>query len=250
MPEIQYFPFAFALSFSHLCYLQVIPPKGWKPRKTYDDIDDLVIPAPIQQVVTGQSGLFTQYNIQKKPMTVHDFRKTSNMDKSVYSMKLCMNGFRRLWPLLSLLWISDNISLCRFCSPRYVDFDELERKFWKNLTFNPPLYGADVSGTLYDPVSGDRLHTWNLHTSLKKTLTDLDSVCGRWVGLLKNVVYTFLLCQCYNWVFVINYWAIESAGSLENLSSSTYLQVQCLDCSLGELRVTANEAALPVADSD
>lgn len=98
---------------------KVIPPKGWKPRRTYDDIDDLVIPAPIQQVVTGQSGLFTQYNIQKKPMTVHEFRKTSNMDK--------------------------------FCNPRYADFDELERKFWKNLTFNPPLYGADVSGTLYDP---------------------------------------------------------------------------------------------------
>ncbi|XP_047442518.1 lysine-specific demethylase 4A [Mugil cephalus] len=97
---------------------KVIPPKGWKPRRTYDDIDNLVIPAPIQQVVTGQSGLFTQYNIQKKPMTVHEFRKTSNMDK--------------------------------YCSPRYVDFDELERKFWKNLTFNPPLYGADVSGTLYD----------------------------------------------------------------------------------------------------
>ncbi|XP_042368656.1 lysine-specific demethylase 4A isoform X1 [Plectropomus leopardus] len=98
---------------------KVIPPKDWKPRRTYDDIDDLVIPAPIQQVVTGQSGLFTQYNIQKKPMTVLEFRKTSNLDK--------------------------------FCNPRYVDFDELERKFWKNLTFNPPLYGADVSGTLYDP---------------------------------------------------------------------------------------------------
>lgn len=72
--------------------LQVIPPKGWKPRKTYDDIDDLVIPAPIQQVVTGQSGLFTQYNIQKKPMTVKEFRKTSNMDKSVSETQLfcCM----------------------------------------------------------------------------------------------------------------------------------------------------------------
>lgn len=69
--------------FSFFLTLQVIPPKGWKPRKTYDDIDDLVIPAPIQQVVTGQSGLFTQYNIQKKPMTVKEFRKTSNMDKLV-----------------------------------------------------------------------------------------------------------------------------------------------------------------------
>ncbi|XP_077055925.1 lysine-specific demethylase 4A isoform X2 [Siphateles boraxobius] len=98
---------------------KVVPPKDWKPRGTYDDIDDLLIPAPIQQVVTGQSGLFTQYNIQKKPMTVREFRKTANTDK--------------------------------FCNPIYADFDELERKYWKNLTFNPPLYGADVSGTLYDP---------------------------------------------------------------------------------------------------
>lgn len=66
---------------------QVVPPKGWKPRWTYDDIDDLVIPAPVQQVVTGQSGLFTQYNIQKKPMTVGEFRKTSNLDKSVFAVQ-------------------------------------------------------------------------------------------------------------------------------------------------------------------
>uniref|UniRef100_A0A8C5I193 [histone H3]-trimethyl-L-lysine(9) demethylase n=1 Tax=Gouania willdenowi TaxID=441366 RepID=A0A8C5I193_GOUWI len=102
---------------------KVIPPKDWKPRRTYDNIDDLQIPAPIQQVVTGQSGLFTQYNIQKKPMTVHEFRKTS-----------------------------------KFCSPGCQGFEELERNFWKNLTFNPPLYGADVSGTLYDP----DVREWNV----------------------------------------------------------------------------------------
>ncbi|GAA6083767.1 lysine-specific demethylase 4A isoform X1 [Tachysurus ichikawai] len=105
---------------------KVVPPKDWKPRHTYDDIDDLVIPAPIQQVVTGQSGLFTQYNIQKKPMTVREFRKIANTE--------------------------------RFCTPRHVDFDELERKYWKNLTFNPPLYGADVNGTLYDP----DVNEWNI----------------------------------------------------------------------------------------
>uniref|UniRef100_A0A672YTT1 [histone H3]-trimethyl-L-lysine(9) demethylase n=1 Tax=Sphaeramia orbicularis TaxID=375764 RepID=A0A672YTT1_9TELE len=98
---------------------KIVPPKEWKPRSSYDNIDDLVIPAPIQQVVTGQSGLFTQYNIQKKSMTVRDFRKIANSDK--------------------------------FCSPHYDDFEELERKYWKNVTFNPPIYGADVNGTLYDP---------------------------------------------------------------------------------------------------
>lgn len=44
--------------------------------------------------------------------------------------------------------------LNRFCSPHYDDFEELERKYWKNVTFNPPIYGADVNGTLYDSVSG------------------------------------------------------------------------------------------------
>ncbi|KAK6310452.1 hypothetical protein J4Q44_G00185070 [Coregonus suidteri] len=115
---------------------KIVPPKDWKPRKSYDDIDDLVIPAPIQQVVTGQSGLFTQYNIQKKPMTVREFRKTTNSDK--------------------------------FCSPRYADFEELERKYWKNVTFNPPIYGADVNGTLYDPDVTD----WNIG----KLNTILDTV--------------------------------------------------------------------------
>ncbi|XP_038132391.1 lysine-specific demethylase 4A isoform X2 [Cyprinodon tularosa] len=105
---------------------KIIPPEGWSPRETYDGVGELLIPAPIQQVVTGQSGLFTQYNIQKKPMTVQEFQKTSGLEK--------------------------------FCRPTCVDSEELERRFWKNLTFNPPLYGADVSGTLFDP----DLSEWNL----------------------------------------------------------------------------------------
>ena len=40
-----------------------------------------MIPAPIMQVVTGQSGLFTQYNIQKKSMTVSEYRKLANSNK-------------------------------------------------------------------------------------------------------------------------------------------------------------------------
>ncbi|OCT84899.1 lysine-specific demethylase 4A [Xenopus laevis] len=105
---------------------KVVPPKEWKPRACYDDLDDLVIPAPIQQVVTGQSGLFTQYNIQKKPMTVKEFRRIANNDK--------------------------------YCTPRYVDFEDLERKYWKNLTFNAPIYGADVNGSLYDK----HVDEWNI----------------------------------------------------------------------------------------
>lgn len=74
--------------------MQIIPPKEWKPRRCYDDIDDLVIPAPIQQVVTGQSGLFTQYNIQKKAMTVREFRRIANSDKyERVSVRGSLRGF-------------------------------------------------------------------------------------------------------------------------------------------------------------
>nr|XP_027808387.1 lysine-specific demethylase 4B isoform X1 [Marmota flaviventris] len=120
---------------------KIIPPKEWKPRQTYDDIDDVVIPAPIQQVVTGQSGLFTQYNIQKKAMTVGEYRRLANSDK--------------------------------YCTPRHQDFDDLERKYWKNLTFVSPIYGADISGSLYD----DDVAQWNIG-SLRTILDMVERECG------------------------------------------------------------------------
>ncbi|XP_060889825.1 lysine-specific demethylase 4B [Labrus mixtus] len=120
---------------------KVIPPEGWKPRKSYDSIEDMVIPAPITQVVTGQSGLFTQYNIQKKSMTVGEYRKMANSKK--------------------------------YCTPRHKDFDDLERKYWKNLTFVSPIYGADVSGSIYD----EDVHEWNIGR-LNTLLDMVEQECG------------------------------------------------------------------------
>uniref|UniRef100_A0AAY4BB79 [histone H3]-trimethyl-L-lysine(9) demethylase n=1 Tax=Denticeps clupeoides TaxID=299321 RepID=A0AAY4BB79_9TELE len=118
---------------------KVIPPKEWKPRRSYDTIEEMVIPAPIMQVVTGQSGLFTQYNIQKKSMTVGEYRKLANSK--------------------------------RYCTPQHKDFDDLERKYWKNLTFVSPIYGADISGSLYDPVK------WNIG-HLNTLLDMVEQECG------------------------------------------------------------------------
>uniref|UniRef100_A0A8C7ZFQ1 [histone H3]-trimethyl-L-lysine(9) demethylase n=1 Tax=Oryzias sinensis TaxID=183150 RepID=A0A8C7ZFQ1_9TELE len=120
---------------------KVIPPEGWKPRKSYDTIEDMVIPAPIMQVVTGQSGLFTQYNIQKKSMSVGEFRKLANSKK--------------------------------YCTPRHKDFDDLERKYWKNLTFVSPIYGADVGGSIYD----EDIQEWNIG-HLNTLLDMVEQECG------------------------------------------------------------------------
>jgi jumonji domain-containing protein 2 len=39
------------------------------------------------------------------------------------------------------------------------DADAMERKYWKNITFNSPVYGADLCGTLTDP----DVDIWNIN---------------------------------------------------------------------------------------
>lgn len=65
----------------------------------------------------------------------------------------CRNKGHLNFPFFLLFSLTAVNVFYRFCSPHYDDFEELERKYWKNVTFNPPIYGADVNGTLYDPVS-------------------------------------------------------------------------------------------------
>ncbi|XP_060556454.1 uncharacterized protein LOC132717074 isoform X2 [Ruditapes philippinarum] len=106
---------------------KIIPPKEWVPRKAgYDDLD-ITIPAPIVQEVYGSQGLYTQYNIQKKSIHVKDFEKLANGE--------------------------------RFRTPKHFDYDELDRKYWKNITFVNPMYGADISGTLTD----EDQESWNIN---------------------------------------------------------------------------------------
>ena len=50
------------------------------------------------------------------------------------------------------------------------NFEELERKYWKNVTFNQPLYGADIPGSLTDA----GLEEWNINhlRTILDTLVD------------------------------------------------------------------------------
>ena len=46
----------------------------------------------------------------------------------------------------------------RYKTPTFNDFEELERKYWKNITFVAPLYGADLKGSITDPTCKE----WNI----------------------------------------------------------------------------------------
>ncbi|KAL1456799.1 hypothetical protein WDU94_001500 [Cyamophila willieti] len=110
---------------------KVIPPPEWVPRKSGYSLDstigDISIPAPICQVVTGKQGLYQQINIQKRQMTVREFEVMANKS--------------------------------RYATPRHFDYEDLERKYWKNITYVSPIYGADVSGSITD----EDVNIWNIN---------------------------------------------------------------------------------------
>ncbi|KAK8391868.1 hypothetical protein O3P69_017469 [Scylla paramamosain] len=108
---------------------KIIPPPEWQPRKKGYNLDDLdmTIPAPICQVVTGKQGLYQQINIQKKPMTVKEFCALANSE--------------------------------RYRTPKHSSYEDLERKYWKNITYVSPIYGADVSGSITDA----DVEEWNIN---------------------------------------------------------------------------------------
>ncbi|CAG9770064.1 unnamed protein product [Ceutorhynchus assimilis] len=47
----------------------------------------------------------------------------------------------------------------RYATPKHFDYEDLERKYWKNITYVAPIYGADVSGSLTD----EEVNEWNIN---------------------------------------------------------------------------------------
>lgn len=101
---------------------KIIPPAEYQPRRIPCDKDpavlDIVIDSPIQQKFEGQSGLYHWLNIVKKKISVRDFKALCGLQK--------------------------------YATPPHFDYDELERTYWKQISYVSPIYGADVSGSLYD----------------------------------------------------------------------------------------------------
>ena len=100
---------------------KIIPPKEWVPRKKgykMEDIEQMKIPDPICQMMDGNKGIFQAFNMQKRAMLVKEYHAKANSSE--------------------------------YRTPHYVDYEDLERRYWKNVTFVNPIYGADVPGTITD----------------------------------------------------------------------------------------------------
>lgn len=87
----------------------------------------MVIPSPIRQVVSGKQGYYHQINVQNRPLTVKQFHDLAKSELHA--------------------------------TPRHMEYEELERRYWKNITYISPIYGADVNGSLTDT----DVKVWNIN---------------------------------------------------------------------------------------
>uniref|UniRef100_A0A182K4X2 [histone H3]-trimethyl-L-lysine(9) demethylase n=1 Tax=Anopheles christyi TaxID=43041 RepID=A0A182K4X2_9DIPT len=109
--------------------VKVVPPPEWVPRKQGYDIKNINvnIRTPISQVASGMQGAYQQINIQKRAMTVQEFYEKTKEE--------------------------------RHATPKHFDYADIEKKFWKNITYVAPIYGADVPGSLTDT----DVKVWNIN---------------------------------------------------------------------------------------
>jgi jumonji domain-containing protein 2 len=144
---------------------RIVAPPEWVPRRAgYADVSSMRIKTPIVQHIEGREGVFTQYNIQQRGMTVGEFETLADSK--------------------------------RHATPPHSSFAELERKYWKNLTFMPALYGADVSGTVTDE---DQQH-WNI-ARLGSILDDVNNEYGmRIEGVNTPYLYFGMWKASFAWV--------------------------------------------------
>ncbi|XP_062053574.1 lysine-specific demethylase 4D-like [Lepus europaeus] len=120
---------------------KVIPPKEWRARQSYDDMDDFLIAHPLQQVAYGGAGVFTQFHRKRKAMTLRQYRQLAASTK--------------------------------YQTPAHLTFEELGQKYWKSLAYDAPIYGAGISGSLFD----ENTAHWNLRR-LGSPLDLLAQECG------------------------------------------------------------------------
>ncbi len=109
----------------HTGIAKVVCPDGWVPREVGYDVDSfdfrLERPVETKMVPVGQErGVYQAKGsiFRAEGMSVREYR---DMAKSA-----------------------------KYAAPRHADYDDLERKYWKNIRFVPPVYGADVTQTITD----------------------------------------------------------------------------------------------------
>ncbi|KAK9390149.1 hypothetical protein V1515DRAFT_584242 [Lipomyces mesembrius] len=160
--------------------VKVIPPPEWTT--TLPDVAEKLrsirIRQPIVQHINGSQGVFSQTNIEKqRSYSLPQWRKvTEESDHQPPARRGerrsdTQQKFKRRNGDLSAHELAEFENFdYRFNASEYTPMrcEELERIYWKTITYNNPMYGADMLGSLFT----DATKEWNV-AHLDNVLNDM-----------------------------------------------------------------------------
>jgi hypothetical protein len=146
--------------------VKIVPPSDWVGAGPFKDrLAGLKIKHPIEQTFCSghlPSGAYRQMHIEKKrSYTVEEWQRFCDANAPPAQTSLARNRNRESTSSMS------NHETTPF-TPDYCR--DLERLYWRSLTFSSPCYGADVEGSLFEK---DDTDPWNIGKldNLLNTLT-------------------------------------------------------------------------------
>ena len=198
--------------------VKIIPPSEWLEQVRVDprQLVDIKIRSAIEQVFHGSRGVYTQMNVTKsKKYSVLDWKQlcdapqhrlpTGRAQKRPHDEEgtkdVVGNEDDELEQLAAVITSQKD----KFPSSyNYPDFySDVERAYWKNITFMPALYGADLKGTLFDSAQ----EHWNIN----RLNNMLDLIDRRLPGVNSPYLYFGMWKSTFAWhledmdLYSINY---------------------------------------------
>lgn len=164
--------------------VKVIPPKEWKESihgsYTKPNLEGIKIRSPIVQHINGDSGgVYTQHNVERpRTYNVLQWKELSQMpnyqppalrSRNRGNTEEAKNNKNQNYRTESrkILGIAESNKECGDCENMYnIDTSqftpercgELERVYWRSITYAAPMYGADMVGSLFP----EKVNIWNV----------------------------------------------------------------------------------------
>jgi hypothetical protein len=165
---------------------KVIPPKEWVsslPVIDTEKLQSIKIRNPIVQHINGRNGVFSQQNVEKQrtfnivqwkalsqemshqpPAPRGKIRNTASSGAAKQNRRILANKNHNDDEMFN--GFQYNIDTEEFTPERC---EQLEKVYWKGLTYAEPMYGADMLGSIFD----DSLKCWNV-AHLPNVLDNMD----------------------------------------------------------------------------
>jgi hypothetical protein len=133
--------------------VKIVPPSDWVGAGALKDrLNGLKVKNPIEQTFCSgnlHSGAYRQMHIEKnRSYTVEEWQKFCNANAPPAQTSLARKRNRESAPIVE----NNETFTAEYCR-------DLERLYWRSLTFSSPCYGADVEGSLFEKDNND---PWNI----------------------------------------------------------------------------------------